>query len=151
MPTIAEIKAEVDEHYATLADQPPQTPAQIEACKALIYLFTVTFKYHMYDETAKLVSEDYIQHNEDLGTGRQSIIDFAESRTKGVYWYMRFKRIIVDGEYVGGQLHVKSSPEDEGVRVFELLRYKNGVFVEHWDVMQPIKPASERKNPIGVF
>ena len=151
MPTAAEIWTEADADYDALKDQPEQTEDQVKACKALLYLFLVTFKYHMYDETLKLISEDYIQHNEMLGTGPQSIIDFSEEKMRGDYFYMRFQRIIVNGEYVFGQLHVKDHAEDEGVRVAELLRYRNGRFVEHWDTVQPILPKSAKVNPNSVF
>lgn len=151
MPTAEEIWREAEQQHAELEHQPPHTEEQIKACKALIYLFLVTFKYRMYDEVGKIVAQDYIQHNEELGTGRESIIEFAESRPDG-FAYMRFKRIIVDGEYVGGQLHVREGASDkEGLRVFELLRYKDGQFLEHWDTMQPNKPASQHRHSNGIF
>jgi predicted SnoaL-like aldol condensation-catalyzing enzyme len=136
-----------------LTDQPPQTPQQIKAGKALIELFLATFVYHDYDRTRELVSKDYIQHNPSLGTGVDSIIEFAERETRDPNRPFEFnwKRIFVDGNYVIAHNHVETGDGTDGVRVVEILRYENGVFTEHWDTVTPVPPKSEWKNQNGVF
>ncbi|KAI7974979.1 hypothetical protein EIK77_002759 [Talaromyces pinophilus] len=136
-----------------LTDQPPQTAEQIKAAKALIELFLAAFVYHDYARTRELVSKDYIQHNPSLGTGRESIIEFAERETTDPNkpFTCNWKRIFVDGQYVIAHIHVDMNDGTDGVRVVEILRYENGVFTEHWDTVTPVPPKSEWKNPNGPF
>jgi predicted SnoaL-like aldol condensation-catalyzing enzyme len=136
-----------------LTDQPPQTPEQIKAAKALIELFLAAFVYHDYARARELVSEDYIQHNPSLGTGRESIIEFAERETTDPNrpFTFNWKRIFVDGQYVIAHNHVDIRDGTDGVRVVEILRYENGVFTEHWDTVSPVPPKSEWKNANGPF
>jgi len=153
MPDAQAIQAEVDEIYATeLTDQPPHTPTQVEACKQVIKLFLTCFKYNQYDDVRKLVAEDYKQHNVTLGTGSESIIEFAEqnrnpdgtSRMK-----LSYKRILVDGEYV--IVHIQGNLGQEAFKVVDIFRYRNGVFIEHWDSAEPIPAKDEWKNANGPF
>jgi hypothetical protein len=96
-------KAEVDEIYAGLKDQPPHSPAQVHACKQVVKLFLCVFQYHMYDEVRNLVAKDYIQHNLSISTGGESIIEFAEMNRNpdgSTQMKLSYKRILVDGEYI---------------------------------------------------
>jgi predicted SnoaL-like aldol condensation-catalyzing enzyme len=136
-----------------LTDQPKQTPEQIKAAKALIELFEATFNYHDYDVTRRLVAKDYIQHNVTVGTGQDSILEFAarecaDPATRPLFGY---KRILVDGQYVVVHLLVKMRNGMGDLKVIEIFRYEDGVFTEHWDSMAPIPPLSEHKNSNGVF
>jgi len=136
-----------------LTDQPPQTAQQVAAAKAAIELFLNAFVYHDYNAVRRMVSKDYIQHNVSLGTGQDSIIEFAkrECSNPATNPELVYKRILVDGDYIVKQIQVVPRDGSEGERLVEILRYQNGLFTEHWDVVAPIPPRSEHKNNNGVF
>ena len=152
MPDKQAFQVEVDKIYAELIDQPPHTPEQVHACKQIIKLFLYVFQYHMYDEVRKLVAKDYIQHNLSISTGGESIIEFAEMNRNpdgSTQMKLSYKRILVDGEYI--IIHMQGDLGAKQFRVVDIFRYRNGVFVEHWDAEQPIPPRSEWVNPNGPF
>lgn len=156
LPTI---RAEAASIYAGLAHRHTHTPDQAAAATKVIELFLLAFKYHQYAEVRKLVAPDYKQHDQSVGTGRESIIDFAknmraEQIAKGVdpkepgYVHIEYKRIFVDGEYVVPHMHIVRFPGDEGLQGIEPLSYKDGVFREHWACLQPIPKPEELRNPV---
>lgn len=150
----AEVLADVERIWVEeLTDQPKQTPEQIRAAKALIELLEATFTHQDFAVTRGLVSKDYVQHNVSVGTGQESIIEFSKREFKdpATSPILKYKRILVDGQYVTVQLHIAARDGSEGYKAIEIFRYENGVFTEHWDVVAPIPPKSEHNNPNGVF
>ncbi|TVY79145.1 hypothetical protein Focb16_v008193 [Fusarium oxysporum f. sp. cubense] len=148
----------IDKAYSSLVDQPPHTPKQVTIVKALLELYLATFVLKDYDTTARLIPLDYKQHDPMVGDGRQSIIEFfnfMQDKTTEIIGRTApipdifFKRILVDGPYVIVHAHVRRWPEDEGLAVVDLFRYENGLFVEHWDVIQPV--PENAKNSNGMF
>lgn len=142
--------AEVDQIYAALPDQPQQTDEQIDKAKKTIELYLATFKYYDYERTFQLVDENYKQHSQMVGDGRDSIIE-ASKILKSIaakkwtepgepHIKMDFRRILVDGNYVTTQILSTRWPGDAGEHVIDLYRWKNGKAVEHWDVIQAVKP-----------
>jgi predicted SnoaL-like aldol condensation-catalyzing enzyme len=87
----------------------------------------------------------------EVGTGVHSIIEFSEKTWKehGKMPELIYKRILVDGDYVVVHLKVEVGPH--GTKALEYLRYQNGQFTEHWEVVAPISPPEEHKNSNGVF
>lgn len=151
--TRPEIAAEIDRIYAEqLTDQPPHHgPEEIKKCRALIELFLETFKYKNYKRTREMVHPDYIQHNVDVDTGVDSIIEFSEKNGKehGKMPELIYKCILVDGDYVVVHLKVELGPH--GTKALEYLRYQNGQFTEHWDVVAPIPIQWGIRTPMGSF
>jgi predicted SnoaL-like aldol condensation-catalyzing enzyme len=112
--------------------------------------------------TQQLVHEDYKQHNPLVGDGRQSIVDFGELMaklaTKG--WNnggkvpeaeLRYKHILVDGDFITVHVHAIRWPGDRGTNVIDIFRFQNGLFCEHWDAITEVLPDSEIKNSNGLF
>ncbi|KAI4593973.1 hypothetical protein KJ359_008761 [Pestalotiopsis sp. 9143b] len=155
--TRPEVAAEIDRIYKEqLTDQPKNHgPEEIAKCRALIELFLETFKYRNYARTRELVHPNYIQHNVSLGTGVDSIIEFSERAWSNGQSMpeLIYKRLFVDGDYIVVHLKVAASPlsSPQGFKALEYLRYENGQFTEHWDVVDVIPPPEEHRNQNGVF
>jgi predicted SnoaL-like aldol condensation-catalyzing enzyme len=155
------LRAEVEELYKDLKDQPPHTPEQIETIKLLIELHLVAFKYYDFERTRELVHPDYKQHSTMVATGQESIIDAAkrmrswvEPQWKGPgepHVIIEMKRVLVDGDFIVVQQRGKRYEDDRGQNVFDLYRVQNGRFCEHWDCQMEIPPESEMKHSNGVF
>ncbi|KAJ5209801.1 hypothetical protein N7449_004180 [Penicillium cf. viridicatum] len=99
-----------------------------------------------------------IEHNPEVGDGPESIIEFSQLANKKIQNLtgntaespdIRFKRILVDGDYVIIQSHVVRWKGDLGLNVFDMLRHKDGEFVEHWDSISEVPNHSKNNN--GIF
>lgn len=95
------------------------------------------------------VVPDYIQHNPGIPDGRDAAIAFLEPMFSNPGARFDVKRILVDGDLAAVHLHGRGRPETKGGAVVDLFRLKDGMIVEHWDVLQPI--PEESKNPHPMF
>ena len=132
------------------APQPP-TQKQTETVKSrtnkavVLELFDEVIGKGNIDALNRLLSEDYIQHDPLVETGRAALIKFLkESDTFSQPTQGGVLRIIEDGDFVA--VHSDYPMGDTKLAWFDLFRLEKGVIVEHWDVVQeqPEKVASGR-------
>ncbi|APV52339.1 hypothetical protein BWI17_07090 [Betaproteobacteria bacterium GR16-43] len=103
----------------------------------------------------KYAGATYIQHNPEVGDGKEAFIAYFEKAAKD-YPTKRFefKRVLAEGNLVA--VHTYSifpeywnwtRREWAGVDIFRV--DADGKVVEHWDAVRPIPSSSENKN--GMF
>lgn len=95
----------------------------------------------------KYVGEDYIQHNPDVGDGKQAFVDYFERMYKEFPdKSIEFVRIIAEGDLVALHSH-QTWPGQEEYVTMDFFRFdKNGKIIEHWDAIQKIPNKSANNN-----
>ena len=104
-----------------------------------------------FDKVTDFIStERYDQHNPAVGDGLDGFgaraADLAEQGLAMRYW--KVHKLIGQGNFVVTLSHVQMG--DSHYCVFDIFRLKDGMIVEHWDVMEKIL-APEQWNNQGKF
>ncbi|KAB7613291.1 polyketide cyclase [Amylibacter sp. SFDW26] len=93
------------------------------------------------------LSEGYIQHNPNVPTGRQGLIDGLSGWFAAVDVEMSIVRAIAEDDFV--VLHVKQVSGGKTKAVIDIFRVESGKIVEHWDVSQEVPEQMAHDN--GMF
>lgn len=130
---------------------PRMLSAEEEANRTLVEnIYELVLKPLDSSRVDEFIAPDYIQHSPLAETGADGLkrfLDWAKATSPDAVHDV--KRILVDGDFVVGQVHVIINPGDRGNAVIDVFRIANGKVVEHWDAAQPI--AAESRNDNGVF
>ena len=118
-----------------------------EANRALVIEFyDQFFNRHQVEQAARVVADDYKQHNPDVPDGKAPFVGYFTGYFKdNPQSRARIVRSATDGDLVYLHVHSTTGPQDLGQAVVDIFRVENGIIVEHWDVIQevPAKAASD--------
>ena len=98
--------------------------------------------------TDYISSEQYDQHNPDVGDGLAGVLRHFETAAERDARYVKLYQLIGQGNFVVTYSHAQMGGEDYAF--FDIFRLKNGKLVEHWDVQEKIGPE-EIWNNSGKF
>ncbi|WP_224367831.1 nuclear transport factor 2 family protein [Hyalangium versicolor] len=119
-----------------------------------LYQAVVAKRWH---EVERLLSPGFVDHSPELAPlpdrsdgGRAAFLAyFQRGSTPLDGAKVDIQRMLSDGELVMVHYRLVNAAHPTGLAVVDLFRVVDGVFVEHWDVLQPIPPES--KNPRAFF
>ena len=112
--------------------------------------FETLFNKRDYSKASSFWSPDYIQHSAHIPPGRDGLFALVQN----VPPTMRYENqlIVAEGDFV--MLHGRFSGLGPGVPnwvVVDVVRMKNGILVEHWDVIQDESTPAQSKSGNPMF
>ena len=132
---------------ATFASSTARDLTAEEANRALVIEFyDQFFNRHQVEQAARVVADDYKQHNPDVPDGKAPFVGYFTGYFKdNPQSRARIVRSATDGDLVYLHVHSTTGPQDLGQAVVDIFRVENGIIVEHWDVIQevPAKAAND--------
>ena len=124
--------------------------SQTEKNKALVLVaFESLFNKRDYEAAERFWSPDYIQHSAHIEPGREGLFDLV----KGIPATLKYESgvIVAEGDFV--IVHGRFSGFGQPVNwiAADILRIKDGVLVEHWDVIQDEASREQSKSGRPMF
>ena len=114
----------------------------------LVEGFELLFNKRNFAAAEKYWSPNYIQHSAHIEPGRDGLFNLVRSLPAGAKWEHGI--MMAEGDHV--MLHSRySNPDGSALVVMDIMRLKEGVFVEHWDVMQSEATKAESKSKLPMF
>jgi predicted SnoaL-like aldol condensation-catalyzing enzyme len=125
----------------------PQT--RQEKNKALVLEgLDVLFNKRDFAGAEKYWSPNYIQHSAHIAPGRDGLFNLVKSLPAGSTWEHGI--MMAEGDHV--MIHSRySNPDGSAIVVVDILRIEDGIFEEHWDVIQPEATKEESKSKLPMF
>ena len=123
------------------------TPEQNK--KLVLEAFDILFNKRDYAAAEKFWSPNYIQHSALLEPGRAGLFNLVRSFSQGFRW--EHGVIMAEGDLVMLHSRYSGSGAPKNLIAVDILRVKDGVFVEHWDVLQDEATKQESKSGLPMF
>jgi len=112
----------------------------MEKNKELVYqLLQTTFNEKNVKAAAELLTDDYVQHNPNVPTGKEGFLRAIPgfySKFPDLKWTL--KKIWNEEDCVIVHSHYQFAKKGNGSAVVDIFRIKDGKIDEHWDVTQDI-------------
>ncbi len=113
-----------------------------------LYCFDLLFNQQEFEKSEEECwGEPYIQHNPHAPDGKDAM--FAHMRPIFEQYpdlQIYVKRVAAVDDLVWIHYHSLPTPEGPGLAAVDIVRLKDGKFVEHWDVVQPVPEESANEN-----
>jgi predicted SnoaL-like aldol condensation-catalyzing enzyme len=128
-------------------DGMPETPQ--EKNKALLLEgFDVLFNRRDFEAAERYWSPNYVQHSAHIPPGRAGLFNLVKELPANTKY--EHGVIMAEGDFV--MAHGRySNPNGTAIVVVDIMRIKDGVFQEHWDVIQEEATKEQSKSGLPMF
>ena len=111
--------------------------------------FDTLFNKRDYAAAEKFWSPHYIQHSAHIPPGREGLFNLVKSLPPTLKYEPGL--VVAEGDYV--IVHGRFSGRGSSINwiAADILRIENGVFQEHWDVLQDEATKAESKSGLPMF
>ena len=110
--------------------------------------FDVLFNQRNFEAAKRYWSTNYIQHSAHIPPGRDGLFNLVRGLPPG----MKYENAVTvaDGDYV--MAHGRyTRPDGPNWIVVDVMRVKDGIFEEHWDVIQDEATKEQSKSGLPMF
>ena len=111
--------------------------------------FDTLFNRRDYAAAEKFWSPDYIQHSAHIEPGREGLFTLVRNLPPGSRWEPGF--VVAEGDLVLLQSRYSKLGTPRNLIAVDVVRLEDGVFVEHWDVLQDEASRAESKSGRPMF
>ena len=111
--------------------------------------FETLFNRRDYAAALRFWSPDYIQHSAHIEPGRDGLFDLVKNAPADMHYENAL--IIADGDYVMAHGRLSNTGLADSWIAVDIVRLQDGVFAEHWDVLQFEATAEESKSGLPMF
>jgi len=142
-PALAQVPPKAISQQEQLALLASPDPKLARNKKHVFDFWRIVYEAGHVDEASKYMAPEYIQHNPNLPSGRQTFVDFFKKQRppKPVAAYMKMPvfAIVAEGDYVSvfsaRKVRDRQKPDHiYFITWFDMFRLdKNGLIAEHWD------------------
>jgi predicted SnoaL-like aldol condensation-catalyzing enzyme len=117
--------------------------------KLVLQAFDTLFNKRDYAAAEKFWSSRYIQHSAHIAPGREGLFDLIKSLPPTLQYEPG--TIVAEGDFV--ILHGRFSGFGQPVNwiAADIVRIKDGVLVEHWDVIEDEATQEQSKSGLPMF
>jgi predicted SnoaL-like aldol condensation-catalyzing enzyme len=117
--------------------------------RLVLQAFDTLFNKRDYEAAEQLWSTDYIQHSAHIAPGRDGLFNLVRSLPSNLRHEVGV--VVAQGDFV--ILHGRFSGHGLARNwvVADILRVKDGLLKEHWDVIQDEATAKESKSGLPMF
>ena len=121
-----------------------------ESNKALVLkAFDTLFNQRDYETAERYWSPDYIQHSAHIEPGRNGLFDLI----KGIPPTLKYEPglIVAEGDFVIVHGRFSGFGQPTNWIAADILRIRDGILVEHWDVIQDEATKEQSKSKAPMF
>lgn len=126
------------------------TDSQARRNKAIVLeAFDTLFNRHDLGAAEKFWAPDYIQHSAFIPPGREGLFSLARSLPPGARYENHV--ILAEGDFVITHGRFTGSGSPANLIAADIIRMKDGILVEHWDVLQDEVTQADSKSGHPMF
>ena len=115
--------------------------------KLVVEFYDSVFNGHKVADGAKVVADEYKQHNPRVPDGKAPFASFfTDFFAKNPNARARIVRSAANGDLVWLHVHATNGTDDRGTAIVDIFRVRDGRIVEHWDVLQPVPEKAANAN-----
>ena len=130
-----------------LSKDPQAALEEANKVKAIYCMNVLENQHDLKTASQECFGDSYIQHSPHVPDGKDAVLSLFSARFKRYPEFsIEIKRSAADGDLVWIHLHSKMTPKALGGASIHIFRMKDGKFVEHWGVNQPVPKESANDN-----
>src|ERR1700679_2444005 len=111
--------------------------------------FDALFNKRDYARAAEFWSESYIQHSAHIPPGRDGLFDLVRSLPETLRYENHL--VIAEGDYVIAHGRFSGHGRPAAWIAADVLRFEDGKFAEHWDVLQDEATKAQSVSGLPMF
>jgi predicted SnoaL-like aldol condensation-catalyzing enzyme len=126
---------------------PKTTPEQNKAI--VLEAFDTLFNKHDYAAAERFWSPKYIQHSAHIAPGREGLFNLVRSAPITLRYENQL--IVAEGDYVIAHGRFSGNGRSAAWIAADVVRFKDGLLKEHWDVLQDEATQGESVSGLPMF
>jgi predicted SnoaL-like aldol condensation-catalyzing enzyme len=131
-----------------MEDDMPTTSAE-ENKKLVLQAFETLFNKRDYAAAERFWSDNYIQHSAHIPPGRDGLFNLVRSLPDTLRYENHL--IVAEGNYVIAHGRFSGHGRPAAWIAADVLRFENGKFAEHWDVLQDEATKAQSVSGLPMF